>query len=328
LALPAEQFGLSQTPTFDKFMADSVRIKADPYAVGCLPPGSMVKWTVPDAVPYWHGQKPFVEFDPLFKVDDWDALAGQKVTYAHVSEPGTITSLRPPDHRYDHILEEFGAKKVHPAERNDPAYLTIEPDPGVLVWTPPPGAFPEPDSETVLEFPKYEQRVGRWKCSVVVKVKRKWHSGQWYEAKQNRLWMQAEPLNGSNLPTYQRWMEVSAGAGKDMNKVFLDWVTEIEANPECCVKHKLIGRYDDTECVGQRSERPPAGLIPEEKSVVHGLFNPAGNYNYYQAVADMALSPSPLFTRLSGGDVTGQIVGGLNITSSPRTGYKLHGTLK
>jgi hypothetical protein len=175
------------------------------------------------------------------------------------------------------------------------------------------------------------REIGRWKCSVVVKVKSvpqqiTTNYPKFWIEKEDKMWLQAEPREDSNLPTYQRWAKTDDE--RELNRIFVDWLTEIEANPECCVRHKLIGRYDDTECVGQRSEKPPVGLIPEEKST--GWFSIGDLTKAYNQAwvggASNLFNPSPVFKRLSSGGAAGQVLGGSNITvSSPRTGFKLHG---
>ena len=265
------------------------------------------------AIHSWHGKPP-----PRKKAvpggDSIEDFTTQGIGYWR------IQPTLPPDHRYEKILEEFGAKTVKPVSRQDADYGCIIPASAApAIWLPPAGAFPEPEPETVLEFPKDTERiVGRWKYSVLVRVitkgVRRLYPG--YDST-SKTWLQAEPLVDRCLPTYQKWY---AGADDPGLDVFAAWVAEIEANPDCCVKHKLLGHYDGTECVGQRKETPPLALIPEETEakdggMFAGLFNSQGNFNYY-------LANGGAYGAGGGNSIANSIT-----VTSPRTGFKLHGIL-
>jgi hypothetical protein len=181
--------------------------------------------------------------------------------------------LQPVDHRYDKIVEEFCGKP-----------LLYSPPPEPLIWTPPPGTFPkdeEDKSTTEVSFPKIHQDVGRWKCSVVavVKILHPFPSKTYRQIMdiECHCWLQAEPTGDTWVgpkefyPTYQKWMD---GAPKleDLRYAFLDWVQDIEAHPDCCVRHKMIGKYDGSPCHGIRREKPPLALAPDSSVVGASIY--------------------------------------------------------
>jgi hypothetical protein len=311
VALPADQLGLKYSDlakAYDQAWAGG----------GALAPGSVANM---DPSPYWHGRPPYQVMEPpILPWESWNILDTAAIGTGYFR----VVPESPPDHRYDKILEEFRAKPVQPA----PVPYTAEP----AIWTPPPGAFPEPEPETVLSFPKYEQREGRWVCSVVVAliISPGTRNGVDWSYSPS-CWLMAEPCDAQGQPiddgrpVYQKWAVMSPVQVK-LQKMFQVWVTEIEANPECCVKHKLIGRYDGEVCVGQRSTQPPVGLAPEEPKMIPPQSN---SYDKMTRVGIIDIfQTSPIFEGLSGRKLAGQIMGGNNITvSSPRTGFKLHGII-
>jgi hypothetical protein len=181
-----------------------------------------------------------------------------------------------------------------------------------LIWTPPPGTFPEPEPKPEVIIPNSPpQHVGRWLCSVRAIV-REGEPQYWsFSSVKNRIWIEAAPDVDDGRSTRQTWVDYEGDWTDSVRSAsFEKFVQEIEQAPDCCSKHKILMQpYDGSKCVGKRKHSPPPALMPPEKHEATKGWR-FGIPGYKKLQSELATSINWFASNVS--------------VPSPRTGFKLH----
>ena len=215
------------------------------------------------------------------------AALDKAYTEAWYGEPGQKIILSSPEQsmqwlnaREKAIVEEIfpsSKKHIEPASPNWIDKFTPN-DNKHLIWTPPPGTFPEPEPKPEVIIPNDPpQHVGRWLCSVRAIVKEEQGTApladssvwlRWWSISpaKYRMWVEAAPDADDGRSTRQEWADWEGAWTASLRyDAFAKFVQEIEQAPDCCSKHKILMQpYDGSECVGKREHSPPPALMPRE----------------------------------------------------------------